>query len=133
MLYFGDRKDTPLYQLHSANTDGIQFCLTDSAGYFEFKKALLAKDGKTIALRSPIANDEFIHDGKTSLEESIAKEISRSTGYMFTAFYASTQRLDGEDIARFRLPESFGMFDHPDLNRGYFEVPLLEFMQIFVE
>jgi hypothetical protein len=116
------------------------FMIIDSLEYKKMQVAINLKDSKNIKISSKISGsmtDRYIILGGEHLysEENLLAKITTAlekTGYSETCFFINSQKVDGIDIVRFRLPESCYSAEK-DFSEAYFEVNFEEFNNILLK
>lgn len=113
------------------------FLVIDSAEYVKLQNAVNAKEAKDIIISSKISgsmSDRYKVLGGEHLynEENLLAKITialEKKGYSETCFIINSQKVDGIDIVRFRLPESCYSTEK-DMKEGYFEANFETFAKI---
>jgi hypothetical protein len=116
------------------------FLVIDSTEYKKLQDAINNKEAKDIKISSKISgsmSDRFKILGGEHLynEENLLAKITialEKTGYSETCFIINSQKVDGVDVVRFRLPESCYSAEK-DMKEAYFEAKLEEFNKILLK
>ncbi len=115
------------------------FLVIDSTEYKKLQNAISSKDAKDVKISSKISgsmSDRYKILGGEHLynEENLLAKITiaiEKTGYTESCFMINSQKIDGVDIVRFRLPQSCNTAEY-EMKEAYFEVKLEEF-QILIK
>lgn len=134
----GEYKYPNIREDWESNTQS-HFFIIDSVEYLKLKVAIDKKDAQNIKITSKIfgsISDRYKILGGEYLynEQNLLAKITLSLdkpSYSETCFIINSQKLDGVDIVRFRLPESC-YFAEKNMKEGYFEVPFEKFSNILI-
>jgi len=116
------------------------FMVIDSTEYKKIQNAINDKGAKDIKITSKISgsmSDRYKILGGEHLynEENLLAKITialEKKGYSETCFIINSQKVDGVDVVRFRLPESC-YSSEKDFKDGYFEAQLGEFNKLLLK
>lgn len=116
------------------------FLVLDSTEYKKLQVGINSREAKDIKITSKISgsmSDRFKILGGEHLysEDNLLAKITialAKSGYSETCFIINSQKLDGVDLVRFRLPESCYSAE-TDMKEAYFEVPFEEFNRILLK
>lgn len=116
------------------------FLVFDSTDYKKLQDAINSKEALDIKISSKISgvmSDRYIILKGEYLynEENLLAKITNAIekkGYSETCFVINSQKVDGVDVIRFRLPESCNS-DKNNTQEAYFEVKLEEFTKILLK
>lgn len=116
------------------------FLVLDSTEYKKLQVGINSKEAKDIKISSKISgsmSDRYKILGGEHLynEDNLLAKITialAKNGYSETCFIINSQKLDGVDVVRFRLPESCYSAEN-DMKEAYFEVPFEEFNEILLK
>jgi hypothetical protein len=116
------------------------FLVLDSTEYKKLQVAVNSKEAKDVKISSKISgsmSDRYKILGGEHLynEENLLAKITialAKNGYSETCFIINSQKVDGLDVVRFRVPESCYSAEK-DMKEAYFEVKLEEFTKILLK
>jgi len=116
------------------------FLVIDLTEYKKLQNAINDKGAKDIKITSKISSsmsDRYKILGGEHLynEENLLAKITialEKKGYSETCFMINSQKVDGVDVVRFRLPESCYSAEK-DMKEGYFEAKFEEFTKILLK
>lgn len=116
------------------------FLVFDSTDYKKLQDAINSKEAVDIKISSKISgvmSDRYIILKGEYLynEENLLAKITNAIekkGYSETCFVINSQKVDGVDVIRFRLPESCNSNEN-NTQEAYFEVKLEEFTKILLK
>ncbi len=116
------------------------FLVLDSTEYKKLQVAVNSKEAKDVKISSKISgsmSDLYTILGGEYLynEENLLAKITialAENGFSETCFIINSQKVDGVDVIRFRLPESCYVAEK-DMKEAYFEVKLEDFTKILIK
>jgi hypothetical protein len=116
------------------------FLVIDSTEYNKLQNAINNKEAKDIKISSKIygsmSNKYIILGGEHSYnEENLLAKITLALDkpeYTETCFIVNSQKVEGDDVIRFRLPESCYTTEK-EMKDAYFEVKREEFTKILLK
>jgi hypothetical protein len=135
----GEYKYPNIRQNWEPNTQ-THFMIIDSTEYKNLQDAVNNKEAKDVKISSKIygsMTDRYKILGGEHLynEENLLAKITNAVeknGYSETCFMINSQKVDGIDVVRFRLPESCYSAEK-DMKEAYFEVKFEEFTKILLK
>jgi len=116
------------------------FLVIDSTEYKKLQNAINDKEAKDIKISSKIFGSmsdryKILKGEHLYNEENLLAKITialAQNGYSETCFMINSQKVDGVDVVRFRLPESCYSAEK-NMKEGYFEAKFEEFTKILLK